>query len=166
VIDGKIIDGMQHLAIMSGLSYPGLVELLAEKAWEMCWEFVGPDNVGMNKKDEKRVAQCADIIETLVHFNCEFARGKKATRAIVQNAEKLFEIGIWYSRMSVVKAVLDAYDKGLDGCIEDGKIKFRSGYMIIRSSLLRLSNYVESDKLFWRGALSRRRVLLNKYKKV
>jgi hypothetical protein len=166
VIDAKIIDGMQHLAIMSGLSYPGLVELLAEKAWEMCWEFVGPDDVGMDKKDEKRVVKCADIIETLAEFNCEFAKGKKATVMISRSAERLFEIGVWYSKKSIVKAVLDAYEKGLDGCMEDRRIKFRSGYMILRSSLLRLSRYVEPDKSVWREALSRRGRMLKKHKRI
>lgn len=165
-IDSKIIEGMEHLAIMSGLSYRGLVELLAEKAWEMCWEFVGPEDVTMDKKDEKRVIKCAEIIETLADFNCEFARGKKATVKVTQSAEKLFEIGVWYSKKSIVKTVLASYDKGLDGCIENGKIKFRSGYIILRKSLLHLSSFIEGDKSFWRGILSRRGRLLKKYKKI
>jgi len=165
-IDSKIIDGMEHLAIMSGLSDPKLVVLLAEKAWEMCWEFVGPDDVSMDKKGEKRVIKCAGIIETLADFNCEFARGKKATIIISQSAEKLFEIGVWYSKQSIAKIVLSAYNKGLDGCQENGKIKFRSGYMILRKSLLRLSSFIEEDKSFWRGILSMRGRMLKKYKKI
>lgn len=165
-IDSKIVEGMRHLAIMSGLSYPGLVQLLAEKAWEMCWEFVGPDDVAMDKKDEKHVIKCAEIIETLAQFNCEFARGKKATVEISQSAEKLFEIGIWYSKESIVKAVLDAYDKGLGGCIEDGKLKFRSGYMTLRKSLSHLPNNIDADKPSWRSILSRHGRLLKKYKKI
>jgi len=157
---------MEHLSIMSGLSYPGLVELLSEKAWEMCWEFVGPQDVTMDKKDEKRVIKCAEIIETLADFNCQFARGKKATVMISQSAERLFEIGLWYSKQSIVKTVLAAYDKGLDGCKENGKIKFRSGYMILRKSLLHLSSLIENDKSFWRGILSKRGRLLKKYKKI
>jgi|GEM_PF-2182312 len=165
-IDSKIIEGMQHLAIMSGLSFPGLVELLAKKAWEMCWEFVGPNDVTMDKKDEKCVIKCAEIIETLADFNCQFARGKKATHTISQSAERLFEIGVWYSRQSIVKTVLAAYDKGLHGCKENGKIKFRSGYIILRKSLLHLSSFIEGDRSFWRGILSRRGRLLKKYKKI
>jgi hypothetical protein len=165
-IDSKIIEGMEHLAIMSGLSYPGLVELLAEKTWEMCWEFVGPDDVGMDKKDEKRVIKCAEIIQTLADFNCEFARGKNATVKISQNAERLFEIGVWYSKPSIAKTVLAAYDKGLDGCKENGKIKFLSGYIILRKSLLHLSSFIEGDKSFWRVILSMRGKLLKKYKKI
>jgi hypothetical protein len=157
---------MEHLAIMSGLAYPGLVQLLAEKAWEMCWQFVGPDDVAMDKRDEKHVVKCAEIIETLADFNCEFSRGKKATIAISQNAERLFEIGIWYLKESIAKAVLNAYDKGLDGCIEDGKIKFLSGYITLRKSLMRLPNYIESGKSLWQGILSRHRRLLKKYKKI
>ena len=120
----------------------------------------------MDKKDEKHGIKCAEIIETLADFNCKFARGRKATLAISQSAEKLFEIGIWYSKESIVKVVLDANDKGLDGCIEDGKIEFRSGYMTLRKSLLRLPNIIESDKSCWRGILSRHGRLLKKYKRI
>jgi hypothetical protein len=165
-IDSKIIEGMEHLAIMSGLSYPGLVELLAEKAWEMCWEFVGPDDVTMDKKDEKRVIKCAEIIETLADFNCQFARGKRATVTISETAERLFEIGTWYKRKLIVKAVLDAYNKGMKGCMEDRKVKFRSGYMVLRKSLLSLSKYVEGKKAVWRDAIAKRGRLLKKYKKI
>jgi hypothetical protein len=165
-IDSKIVEGMKHLAIMSGLSYPGLVQLLAEKAWEMCWQFVGPDDVAMDKKDEKHVIKCAEIIEILADFNCQFARGKKATIAISQNAERLFEIGVWYLKESIAKTVLKAYDKGLDGCMEDGKIKFRTGYITLRKSLTRLPDYIESAKSFWRSILSRHGRLLKKHKKI
>ena len=139
-IDEKIVEGLSHLALMSGISSPQIAGQVAEKLWEMCFHFVGLEYVPMEQKDEKFVLKCIDAIETLVEFNCEFGHGKKATNEIAQHAEYFFEIGLWYSRKRIVNAVLRAYEKAIKACYSDGKLEFAYGRTSLRASSRRMRN--------------------------
>ena len=51
-IDAKIREGLGHLALISSFSSVGTVApLVSEKLYELCWQFVGPKDVPMNKGD-------------------------------------------------------------------------------------------------------------------
>lgn len=137
-IDGKIVDGLSHLSLMSGLSSPRLASLVAEKLWEICFHFVGPDNVPMDKQDTKYVLECIGALDTLGHFNCEFGHGKKATESFTQTAESFFEVGLWYNKKSIDNAVLRCYKNSLDACFNENKLEFRFGRNVLHKSLRRL----------------------------
>lgn len=49
-IDSKILEGLEHLALMSGVGLPKVAALVSDLAWQMCWHFVGPKVVSMKKK--------------------------------------------------------------------------------------------------------------------
>lgn len=165
-LDKKIIEGFEHLAIMSGLSDPKVANILAEKAWEMCWHFVGPEDISMNKIDERYIIRCIGILETLALFNSEFARGRKVSESTSKYSENFFEIGIWYSNKKIGEAVLKVYEEGLKASIENKQIKFPSGYKIIRQSLLKLISLIGDDKEKWKNILEYRKKLLRRYKPI
>jgi len=165
-IDSKILEGFEHLAIMSGLASPRIADLLADKIWEMCWHFVGPEDVPMNKTDEKYIIRCIGVLETLADFNSEFARGRKVAESISKSNENLFEVGIWYSKKQIGKAALKVYEEGLKGSFENGKMKFPSGYKILRKSLLKLQGFIDENKNKWKEILDYRKKLLKKYKPI
>lgn len=148
-IDRKIIEGLHHLALMSGLGSPRLATLVAEKLWQLCWHFVGPHEVNMDKKDEAQVLKCIDALETLAEFNCEFGHGRKAICSITEYAENLFEIGLWYSKKRIVNAIFQIYKKAIQGCFEEGHIEFPYGRRVLRKSARRLLGLLTEDRPSW-----------------
>ena len=149
-IDSKIVEGLHHLALMSGLSYPRIATMVAEKVWEMCFHFVGPEDVDMDKKDQKYVLECLDALETLGAFNSEFGHGRKAAQSIAESAENFFEIALWYDTKRVANAALRGYDKALCGCYEDGKLKFSFGRTALRRSLRKIRRLLNEQHPEWK----------------
>ena len=148
-IDEKIVEGLHHLALMGGLSYPHIAGMVAEKLWEMCFHFVGPEYVPMKQDGEKYVLNCINALETLVEINCEFGHYRKATDMIAEHAEYFFEIGLWYSRKRIVNAVLRAYEKAIGACYSEGKIEFNYGRTVLRRSTRRMRKMLEEEQNMW-----------------
>ena len=103
-LDNRIIDGLSHLALMTGLSYPRLSPRIAELLWEMSFHFVGPEDVEMDRSDEGCVVKCVDALETLGHFNCAFGHGHKAADAVTETAEQFMDVAVWYRRPKIARA--------------------------------------------------------------
>jgi len=148
-IDEKIVDGLSHLAMMSALSSPSLASLVADKLWEMCWEFVGPDEVPMDSQDLKYVLDCVDALDTLGDFNCDFRHGRKAVESFVQSAENFFEVGLWYKKKSIVNAVLRSYKNSLESSFHDGRLDFPFARKILRRSLRKLNHLLKDYPMIW-----------------
>jgi hypothetical protein len=148
-IDRKIVEGLHHLALMSGLDSPRLATIVAEKLWQLCWHFVGPHEVHMDKRDEEQVLNCIDALATLAEFNCEFGHGRKAICSITEYGENFFEIGLWYSRRRVVNAIIQAYKKAIQGCSEDGNIEFPYGRRVLRKSARALLRLLTEERISW-----------------
>src|SRR5262249_28300966 len=100
-IDKQIIGGFGHLAVMSGLSIPSLAKELAEKTWQLCWHFVGPHHMSMDKSGERFVIQCVDVVESLANFNCIVEQNLPALKAALASAETFFDVAIWYKRKAI-----------------------------------------------------------------
>lgn len=148
-IDRKIIEGLHHLALMSGLGSPRLATLVAEKLWQLCWHFVGPHEVRMDERDEDEVIKCIDALETLAEFNCEFGHGRKAICSIAEYAENFFEIGLWYSKRRVANAIIRAYKKAIQGCLADEYAGFAYGRRVLRRSARKLLGLLTEDRPSW-----------------
>jgi hypothetical protein len=148
-IDEKIVEGLSHLAMMGGLSSPRIASLVADKLWEMCWQFVGPHEVSMDRRDLNYVIDCIDALDTLGRFNCEFGHGKRACESFAQSAENFFEVGLWYKKKSIVNAVLDSYKSSLEVCFSDGKLEFPQGRKVLRKSLRRLVRLLKDYPKDW-----------------
>jgi hypothetical protein len=148
-IDRKIIEGLHHLALMSGLDSPRLATLVAEKLWQLCWHFVGPHEVHMDERDEAQVLKCIDALETLAEFNCEFGHGRKTICSITEYAENFFEIGLWYSKRQVVNEIIQAYKKAIQGCFADGHIEFPYGRRVLRRSARKLLGLLTEYRPSW-----------------
>lgn len=117
MLSRRIVDGLFHLAIHSGLeSHSVISPLVAEKLWEVCWHFVGPDEVPMDKQDERQVLRCAEALGTLATFTCMSGQGRRAIRVATEQAENLFQVGLWYRRERIIKTVLDLYPKASEEC--------------------------------------------------
>ncbi len=134
-IDDKIIKGLHHLALMSGLGFPRLAAMVAEKLWEMCYHFVGPKDVPMDKRDVTRVLECIDALATLAEFNNEFGHGRKAAEVTAEKTENFLEIGLWYSSKRIVNAAIRMLEKALRACYTDGKLEFQYGRTKLRHSV-------------------------------
>jgi hypothetical protein len=148
-IDAKIVEGLHHLALMSGLSYPRVAPLVAEKLWEMCFHFVGPDDVPMGKKDQKYVRECIEGLCTLAEFNCQFGHARRAMDSIAENSENFFEIALWYNRRNIADAVLRIYGKAIKGCYEGSKLEFAFGRNVLRKSLRKARTLLDEQRSQW-----------------
>ena len=85
VIATKLLEGMAHLALMAGLEGDTVGKHIPPLLWQLCWHFVGPDRVEMDKYDLGHVMRCLDIMETLAEFNCEFGKGRSTTLALSEH---------------------------------------------------------------------------------
>jgi len=159
-IDGKITEGLYHLAVMSG-GWPGPVsELLPEKLWELCWHFVGPDDVPMDKHGSDHVLDCIDVLNALAEFTCLYGHGRKTLLSITEHAENLFEIGLWYARRRIANAVAGGYREALESCYSEGKLAWPHGRTTIRRSVRKLQKLLQEHQPDWRYQRQRLRALL------
>jgi len=127
-LDNRIIDGLSHLALMTGLSYPRLSPRIAELLWEMSFHFVGPEDVEMDRSDEGYVVKCVDALETLGRFNCAFGHGHKAADAVTETAEQFMDVAVWYRRPKIARAVVRCYREALKACYDDDDWKIAFAY--------------------------------------
>jgi len=134
---------------MSGLSYPRVASLVAQKLWEMCFHFVGPEDVDMDTKDQKYVLECTDALSTLAEFNCGFGHGRKAAEVIAENSENFFEIALWYNRRNIANAILRSYQKAIKVCHDEGKLKFAFGRTVLRKSLRKVRKLLDEQSSDW-----------------
>ena len=148
-IDKKIVEGLHHLALMSGLASPRLASLVSNKLWEMCWHFAGPDYVPMDKHDSKQILDCINALSTLADFNCEFGHGRKATDSIAEHAEDFFEIGLWYNNKRIVNAVIRLYKSALKACYSEGKLDFKYGRTTLRRSIRKIQKLLTEEQPSW-----------------
>jgi hypothetical protein len=149
-IDRQIVEGFGHLAVMSGLDLPRLGKELAAKTWEMCWHFVGPHQVKMDKSDERFVIRCADVVETLAHFDCMMQKNPSVLAAALDTAENFFDIALWYKRERIAAAVLKVYEEALDACRTGEQIEFPAGIDALRKSEKVLTRKLKKSGLKWR----------------
>lgn len=156
----KIVEGLHHLAIMSGLQPTPLARMVAEKLWELCWQYVGPKDVPMGKGDERMVVECVEALGSLAAFNCMSGHGRKAMPVIVNQLENFFEIGLWYSRKAIADAVLSAYEAAVKDCYWDGKVEFEYGRQRLRTSARQLQQLMGKQRPNWRRQQSRAARLL------
>lgn len=136
-IDARIVDGLWHLALMTGLSSQRISPRVAELLWEMCFHFVGPDKVRMDKAGESHVVKCIDALETLGHFNSAFGHGRRAANAVTETAEQFLDVGVWYRRHRIARAVVKCYREALEACYEEGQLQFPYGRTRLKASMQR-----------------------------
>jgi hypothetical protein len=91
-IHDAIVDGLQHIALMSGLSAPRVAAFVPDKLWHALFiHLVGPEYVSINRADEKRMAKCIEALETLTTYNCEYGHGQQVMHEITRWAKNFLE---------------------------------------------------------------------------
>ncbi len=145
-INRKLLEGMDHLALMTGLGAPQVGPFVADFLWKLCWHFVGPERVPMDKIDVRFVIDCIDALETLAKFNCEFGKGRRTVVAVSESAEQFLDIGIWYKKNSIIEKVVSTYAEALASCKADGKVEFKYGHGVITRSIQRMIGTLRQEK--------------------
>jgi hypothetical protein len=148
-IQKQIVEGFGHLAVMSGLSMPGLAKELAHKIWQICWHFVGPHQVRMDRTGASLVVQCADVTESLASFNCLMLQNIGVLRATLTTAENLFDVALWYKNERIARAVLKIYTEALRATRNGEPKDFPLGSNALRKSSRALARKVKSSGLRW-----------------
>jgi hypothetical protein len=148
-IDKQIIEGFGHLAVMSGLDMPRLAKELASKVWELCWHLAGPHQVKMDRTDSTLVVRCADVVESLVSFNCLMQKHLGVLKATLDTAENLFDVAVSYKNEGIAIAVLKIYTGGLKACATEGTQEFPQGCNLLRRSAKLLRRRLKSSGLKW-----------------
>jgi hypothetical protein len=93
-LTSSIVEGLDHLAIMTGVSSSRLSGKVAETLWKVCWHFIGPHEVSMDRADLAIVLKCVDALGTLAEFNCMVGHGRKAATIIAEQLENYFNVGL------------------------------------------------------------------------
>jgi hypothetical protein len=152
-LDKQIIEGFGHLAVMSGLGMPRLARELARKVWELCWHFVGPHQVKMDRIGFKLVVRCADVVESLASYNCIMERNLDALRATLDTAKNLFDVAISYKNEKIAIAVLKTHTEALKACQHLEEVEFRGGTSMLRKSAKVLDQQLTNSGLKWPKAV-------------
>lgn len=148
-VDARIVEGLGHLAVMTGVGRSRLGGKVAEKLWEMCFHFVGPDKVRMNRSDARFVLICVDELGTLAEFNCAFGHNSGAARPIAESLENFAEMACWYNSRPIANAVLRAFQKGIANCYDEGRLRFRRGRTELRRALRRVKRTFARERPAW-----------------
>jgi hypothetical protein len=148
-IDRQIIEGFGHLAAMSGLGTPHLARELAHRVWEICWHFVGPHHVKMDRNGFNLVVRCADVVESLATYNCLMQRDLCALRATLGTAENLFDVAVSYKNEKIAMAVLNTHKKALATCRREEAPEFQRGSTVLLRSAKALSSKLKRSRLKW-----------------
>jgi hypothetical protein len=143
-IDRQIVEGLGHLAVMSGLSMPTLAKLIAEYVWQMCWHFVGPHQTNMDRNGIALVLRCADITESLASYNCLLQQHLGVLKTTLGTAENLFDVALWYKNEQIAKAILIIYKEAETACEE-----FSPGLMVLRRSAKGLTEKLNRSGVKW-----------------
>jgi hypothetical protein len=159
-LEAKIVEGLDHLALMSGLSNSAIAPYVAEKLWEMCFHYVGPHEVPMDKLGLRTVLDCLKGLSTLAVYNSEFGRGRRAAYAAAAQAENFFEIGLWYSRKKIVNGVLTLLEESIQKCYDKKVLKFPFGRATLRRSARRLQRLLGQWRPGWKPQARRLENLL------
>lgn len=148
-IDRQIIEGFGHLAVMSGLSMPGLAKELAGKVWELCWHFVGPHQTRMDRSGSNLVVRCADVVESLASYNCLMQQDLGVLKTTLETAENLFDIGLWYKDRRIATAVMKVYHEALRACRSGEPKEFPEGLNLLEKSAGALTRKLKDSGLAW-----------------
>jgi hypothetical protein len=149
-VTSSIVDGLHHLAVMTGLGVPRLSGKVAETLWKVCWHFIGPDRVPMSKADLEVVLECVDALGTLAEFNCMMGHGKKAAIIISEQLENYFRVGLWYGKRQIVNAVTKASEEAMGECYTQNKVDFRPGLNSLKQSVQRMGRALTKAQPRWR----------------
>jgi hypothetical protein len=148
-IDKQIIEGLGHLAVMSGLSMPGLAKEVALKVWQMCWHFIGPHQTKMDRLESNLVVRCADVIESLASYNCLMQQNVEVLRTTLCTAENLFDVALWYKNEKIATAVANIYREALRACESGEPKEFPLGISALRKSAKKIAKKLKSSGLKW-----------------
>jgi len=154
-VTGSIVEGLRHLAVMTGLGSRRLSGRVAETLWKVCWHFVGPDRVSMDKNDLALVLECIDALGTLVEFNNMVGHGREAATTIAEQLENFFGVGLWYSKRKIVNAVTKAFEASRRECYTENRIDFRPGLMSLRRSVRKMRRELIKEQPGWRYQIRR-----------
>lgn len=145
----KILEGFEHLAIMAGLSEEGITaKRLSQITWELCWHFVGPEDIPMDSEDLQYVLDCIDVLKTLGSFTCKFTSRKRVITEVCESAVNFFEIGCWYNKKRIVNKVLSSFNSFVKSCFENDKL-FEAGLQVIKRYTEKLGQILEENELSW-----------------
>jgi hypothetical protein len=155
-VNKKIIEGLAHLATMSGLDSNSLGGEVAATIYQICWHFAGPHLVSMENAEAKEVLGCIDALNTLFFFTCGHGHRQNNIRKIILSAEQFFQIGLWYSNRRIVNEVIKGYEEALDACYSDKEqLEFRFGLQSIHASAIRIRKNLLKIKPQWSDELGR-----------
>jgi len=153
-ITGSIVEGLGHLAIMTGLG-SRLSGKVAETLWQVCWHFVGPDRVSMDKDGLALVLKCIDALGDLAKFNCMGGHGRKAATVIAERLENFFGVGLWYAKRKIVNAVAKNCEEAARECYAQGRVDFRPGLTSLRRSVRKMRRELIKERPTWRHQIRR-----------
>jgi hypothetical protein len=159
-VTSSIVDGLHHLAVMTGLGSPRLSGKVAETLWKVCWHFVGPDRVPMSQVDSKVVLECVDALGTLAEFNCMMGHGKKAAITISEQLENYFGVALWYGKRQIVNAITKACQEAMRECYTQNKVDFRPGLNSLKQCVRRMNRALIKAQPRWRRQSQRLSQLL------
>ena len=146
----KIIEGLHHLAVMSGLGQQRMAELVAEKIWEMCWQYVGPEEVPLGRRGIEEVLACLDALSSLAQFNGWHGHGRRATDEIAWVAEEFFQVGLRYGEKRIVDRVIGLYRAASKACAEpNGEPPFTYGERRLLRSFKRVRRMLLERQPKW-----------------
>ena len=148
-LDKRIIQGLEHLALMVGLSYPKLADHVAETIWLMCCHFIGPKDVPLGRGGKVRMLKCIDALKTLLTFSCGHSRKKYAINKISKQALEFFEMGIWYRQEDISRSVVRAFRDALKECYEGKKLEYRAGRNTLLKHLKSADNILNKHRPKW-----------------
>lgn len=152
-LDAKIIEGLNHLSLMAGLNSARLSVLVADKTWEMCFQFVGPEQIPIDQKDKNHILSCVEALNTLGDFSSGYVRSGAATKAYCSNIWNFLELATWYNWKELADFLIESTAVALKSCSHADKLEYPTGARLIRALTKRMQKKIGAEKPNWTGQL-------------
>jgi hypothetical protein len=119
-VDEKIIEGIEHVALVAGADAQSEKTLvLPDLLLRLCWQYVGPTQAPMDEAGKAHVLHCVGTLATLLATNATLGRQTTVHTMAATGCEGFVRLGILYHDHDIVSAVVDAYESGLESGRKD-----------------------------------------------
>lgn len=154
-LDRTMIQGLQHLAAITGYSGNTLGERLPVSLWEMSADFVGPDMATMDEPSRENILACVQGVAGLLHFNALSGRKDSVLLPATAVLENFADLGDRYADKVIIDGVVSAHEAGLKAGREADPFFLRNQHELLASLSIIRERLEESNGGRWHEEIDR-----------
>jgi hypothetical protein len=146
-VDGRLKDIIDTLSDIHWLLDKKVIRIVASRLYEFFWHFFNPERIPISVHDEKVMLSALELLQymgiQIAMFDCD----PEIVQEIGQCLEQFHQIGIWYKRTRIKKAVIAALRsirRECESSIDDATGDMKKAMEYIDGKVISLTNEPDS----------------------